>query len=195
MNTAPELDAEAWVDAYGDALYRYAVQRVRQTEVAEDLVQETFLAAVQSRGRFKGQSTEKTWLFSILKHKLIDYYRKQKTRSGGELLAADEAAVDRMFKSDGHWQEAPAHWRNDPGKSHDVREFLDIFYQCLGSIPERNAKAFTYREIDGLSTADICERLGITASNCWVILYRTRMLLRKCLEGTGIRPPVEASAP
>jgi RNA polymerase sigma-70 factor (ECF subfamily) len=194
MNTAPELDAEAWVDAYGDVLYRYAVQRVKQVEVAEDLVQETFLAAVQSKERFKGQSTEKTWLFSILKHKLIDYYRKQKTRSGSELLAANEAAVDRMFKADGHWQEAPMHWRNDPGKSHEVKEFLDAFYLCLSELPPRNAEVFSYREIDGLSTAEICNRLEITASNCWVIIYRARLLLRKCLEGTGIRNPVEASA-
>ena len=187
------MDAEDWVDAYGDALYRYAVQRVKQTQVAEDLVQDTFLAAVQAKERFKGQSSEKTWLFSILKHKLIDYYRRQKTRSG-EMLAADEAAVDRMFKADGHWQDAPVHWRSDPGKSHEVKEFLDIFYHCMGELPARNAEVFSYREIDGLSTADICDRLGISASNCWVILYRARMLLRKCLEGTGIRNPVEASA-
>jgi RNA polymerase sigma-70 factor (ECF subfamily) len=194
MNSAPALDAEAWVDAYGDALYRYALQRVKRAEVAEDLVQETFLAAVQARERFKGQSTEKTWLFSILKHKLIDYYRKRKTRSGGELLAADEDAVDRMFKTGGQWREAPMHWRSDPGKSHEIKEFLDAFYHCMGELPARNAEVFSYREIDGLSTAEICKRLGITASNCWVILYRARMLLRKCLEGTGIGNPVEASA-
>jgi RNA polymerase sigma-70 factor (ECF subfamily) len=194
MNEALTLDADRWVDAYGDALFRFAIQRVKQVEAAEDLVQETFLAAVQSRDRFKGQSTEKTWLFSILKHKLIDYYRKQKTRSGSELLTADEEAVDRMFKSDGQWQTAPSHWSHNPGKSHEVRAFLDAFYHCLGDLPERNAKVFAYREIDGLSTTEICKYLEITTSNCWVILYRARMLLRKCLEGTGFRNPVKASA-
>lgn len=194
MSAAPQLDAEGWVDAYGDALYRFALQRVSHAEVAEDLVQETFLAAVRAKEGFKGQSTEKTWLFSILKHKLIDHYRKQKTRNGAELLTADEEAVDRMFKADGHWHEPPVHWQSDPGKSHEVKAFLDLFYRCMGDLPERNAKVFAYREIDGLSTADICARLGITASNCWVILYRARMLLRKCLEGTGIQKPVEARA-
>jgi RNA polymerase sigma-70 factor (ECF subfamily) len=194
MNEALRLDADRWVDAYGDALFRFALQRVKQIEVAEDLVQETFLAAVQSKDRFKGQSTEKTWLFSILKHKLIDYYRKQKIRSGGELLTADEEAVDRMFRADGQWQAPPSHWGNDPGKAHEVKTFLDAFYHCLGDLPERSAKVFAYREIDGLSTAEICKNLGITASNCWVILYRARMLLRKCLEGTGFSNPVEASA-
>ena len=194
MKTALALDADQWVDAYGDALYRFALQRVKQIEVAEDLVQETFLAAVQAQARFKGQSSEKTWLFSILKHKLIDYYRKQKTRNRSEVLTDDEDAVDRMFKADGHWQEPPTPWHGDPGRSHDVREFLDAFYDCLGHLPERTAKVFAYREIDGLSTDDICQRLEISASNCWVILYRARMLLRKCLEGTGIGKPVEASA-
>ncbi|MEJ2640423.1 MAG: sigma-70 family RNA polymerase sigma factor [Desulfosarcinaceae bacterium] len=194
MNDVLALDADQWVDAYGDALYRFALQRVKQIEVAEDLVQETFLAAVQSRDRFKGQSTEKTWLFSILKHKLIDFYRKQKIRSGSELLTADEEAVDRMFKANGQWQAAPAHWDHNPGKSHEVKEFLDAFYHCLGELPERNARVFAYREIDGLGTTEICERLEITAANCWVILYRARMLLRSCLEGTGFSNPVEASA-
>ena len=88
--TDPLAEAIRYYRNHWDALFRFAIQRVKQVEAAEDLVQETFLAAVQSRDRFKGQSTEKTWLFSILKHKLIDYYRKQKIRSGGELLTADE---------------------------------------------------------------------------------------------------------
>jgi RNA polymerase sigma-70 factor, ECF subfamily len=75
-----------------------------------------------------------------------------------------------------------------------VRAFLDAFYHCLGDLPERNAKVFAYREIDGLSTTEICKYLEITTSNCWVILYRARMLLRKCLEDTGFRNPVKASA-
>jgi RNA polymerase sigma-70 factor (TIGR02943 family) len=195
MKAAQTLDADRWVDAYGDALYRFALQRVKQIEVAEDLVQETFLAAVQARNRFKGKSTEKNWLFSILKHKLIDYYRKQKIRSGTELQTADEEAVDRMFKANGQWQTAPSHWGHNPGKSHEVKAFLDTFYHCLGDLSERNAQVFAYREIDGLSTTEICQRLEITAANCWVILYRTRMLLRKCLETAGFGRPVEAGAP
>jgi RNA polymerase sigma-70 factor (TIGR02943 family) len=194
MNEALTLNADQWVDTYGDVLFRFALNRVKEVEVAEDLVQETFLAAVQSRDRFKGQSTEKTWLFSILKHKLIDHYRKQKVRSGSEYLTADEEAVDRMFRTNGQWQTAPSYWGHNPGKSHEVKEFLDAFYHCLGDLPDRSAKAFAYREIDGLNTAEICERLEITASNCWVILYRARMLLRKCLEGTGFSHPVKASA-
>lgn len=75
-----------------------------------------------------------------------------------------------------------------------MKAFLDAFYRCLGDLPERNAKVFAYREIYGLSTTEICECLKITASNCWVILYRARMLLRKCLEATGFSDPVEASA-
>ena len=185
MGSAPKINSNAWVDEYGDMLFHFAFARVKDRETAEDLVQETFLAAVQSQGQFKGQSTEKTWLFSILKHKLIDHYRKNKaTVYAGDILH-DPDNLEAFFNAKGNWQIRPEHWRTDPGKSQEIKEFLDHFYRCLSGIPKRSAKVFAYREIDGLSTAEICKRLDITSTNCWVILYRARMLLRKCLELVG----------
>ena len=188
MDGAPRLNSDAWVDQYGDALFRFAIARVNNREIAEDLVQETFLAAVQARERFKGQSSEKTWLFGILKHKVIDHYRKNKP-----LIYEQDRwhnpdnpdNPDGFFDAKGSWQIRPEHWSADPGKSQDVKEFLDHFYRCLSDLPQRSADAFVYREIDGLHTEEICNLLDITAANCWVILYRARMLLRKCLELVG----------
>ncbi|NIR14014.1 MAG: hypothetical protein GWN86_08695, partial [Desulfobacterales bacterium] len=75
--TFQTLDPEAWVDQYGDYLYRYAISRIHEPAVAEDLVQETLLAALQGKEGFKGRSSEKTWLTGILKYKIVDYIRKK----------------------------------------------------------------------------------------------------------------------
>jgi RNA polymerase sigma-70 factor (ECF subfamily) len=192
MKESPRIDPDTWVDRYGDALYHFALARVKDRTTAEDLVQETFLAAVKSRDRFRGQSTEKTWLFGILKHKVIDHYRRKKTVVYEQELTAGTENLEAFFNAKGAWREMPQHWRLNPGKSHQVREFLDHFYQCLADLPQKTAEVFACREIEGLSTPEICKRLGITAGNCWVILYRARVLLRKCLELAGLGPVRDA---
>lgn len=186
MKGVPQLNAEMWVDEYGDALFHFALARVKDKAIAEDLVQETFLAAVKSKERFKGQSSEKTWLFGILKHKVIDHYRKNKSTIYAQDISTDPDNLEAFFNAKGGWQIRPAHWRTNPGKVQETKEFLDHFYRCLSDLPQRSADAFVYREIDGLSTEEICKLLDITVSNCWVIMYRARMLLRKCLELVGL---------
>ena len=173
------------MDEYGDVLFGFALARVKDRETAEDIVQETFLAAVRARERFKGQSSEKTWLFGILKHKLVDHYRKNKSTVYVQDFIQDPDSLEVFFNAKGSWQIRPENWRADPGKSQENREFLDHFYRCLSGLSQKTADVFAYREIEGLSTREICQRLGITSSNCWVILYRARMLLRRCLEGVG----------
>lgn len=193
MDRPPHLDADAWVDRYGDALFRFARARVKDRAVAEDLVQETFLAAVQSKARYRGQSSEKTWLFGILKHKIIDHYRSTKNIVNVRDFIENPDRVDAFFNAKGGWQIRPAHWRVNPGKAHETKEFLDYFYRCLSGLPRRTADVFVRREIDGLSTEEICRRFDITENNCWVILYRARMLLRKCLERVGYNPQAQGS--
>lgn len=185
MQQRPPLDAESWVDKYGDALFHFAAARVKDRHMAEDLVQDTFLAAVQSKERYQGRSSEKTWLFSILKHKIIDHYRKKKNIVNVNDYFEDPDRIDAFFNAKGGWQTRPTHWSQNPAKAHDNKEFLDHFYRCLSGLPQRTADVFVHREIDGLSTGEICQKIGITENNCWVILYRARMLLRKCLESTG----------
>ncbi len=189
------LNPDAWVDQYGDALYHFALARVQDRNVAEDLVQETFLAAVKARDRFEGRSSEKTWLFGILKHKVIDHFRKRQKTLLTQDLTDSADRIDAFFGKRGEWRDRPAHWRTNPGKAQETRAFLDHFYRCLAGLPRRTADAFVYREIDGLRTEEICRQLDITANNCWVMLYRARMLLRKCLELVGFSRPTEGRAP
>lgn len=175
-------DPEIWVDQYGESLYRFALARVKDPSIAEDLVQETFLAALGARKRFKGQSTTRTWLIAILKHKIVDYIRKKSREQDTDKLESMTNGIDVNFTDRGDWKMRPNKWAKNPMKLYEQKEFMDVLYHCLAELPERQAEAFMRREIDGLSTEEICKELDITATNSWVMLYRARMFLRSCLE-------------
>jgi RNA polymerase sigma-70 factor (TIGR02943 family) len=187
MDDASLVNPDTWVDQYGDILFRYALQRVKDTGVAEELVQETFLAAMRAKDRFRGQSTEQTWLFAILKHKIIDYYRRKKPDRSDMDVEDFAETKNPFFSANGKWQIQPTRWDINPIEAYEQKEFMDAFYQCISQMPQRLADAFVHREIDGLSTEEICKLMDITASNCWVMLYRARMLLRRCIETNWTR--------
>ena len=169
---------ENWVAQYGNYLFGFALKRVRDRSAAEELVQETFLAAIRSLDRFEGRSTVKTWLTGILKFKIIDHFRK----SSREVLTGDDYIQDRQFKEDGTWGDLPARWKSDPQKLYEQGEFMNTLYRCLAKLTEKTATVFMRKEMDGYATEEICKELGITATNCWVIMHRARSVLRKCLE-------------
>ena len=184
-------DPIEWVDQYGDFLYRFALTRVKEPFLAEDLVQETFLAALGARKNFQGRSAVRTWLIAILKHKIVDSIRKRvRELSSDKVEAISDAAagnaVDSGFTEKGGWRTRPARWSVNPMEIYRQKEFMDVLYRCLGELPQRLARAFMLREIDGLSTDEICKELNISATNNWVMLYRSRMWLRQCLENKWI---------
>lgn len=180
--TSATSDPAQWLTLYGDNLYRFAVSRVRDGAVAEDLVQETLLAALDARKRFKGQSSEKTWLMSILKHKIVDYFRRQNRERVLEPLGTDDAGLERIFHRNGHWRDIPGRWAANPSDQYETKAFLDVFYRCLAALPERIARIFVLREIDGIKGESLCQAMDITPNNSWVMLYRARMGLRRCLD-------------
>ena len=173
---------ESWVDSYGDFLYRFALSRVKDPSVAEDLVQETFLAALRARENFKGRSAGRTWLAAILKHKIVDHIRKKIREPSTNKIETLTDTSEPDFDERGEWNIQPGKWAVNPGNLYEQKEFLDVLYRCLAELPERLAEAFIKREMDGLSTEEVCKELGITATNSWVMLYRARMSLRRCLE-------------
>lgn len=187
--TAPNLDTkdashdpEQWVDLYGNYMYRYALARVAEPETAQDLVQEALVAALQAFERFQGRSSIKTWLIAILKRKIVDHYRRASNRQMTDDIEAVANNVDKMFNDTGHWRVAPNEWTVKPDVAFEQREFMDVLYKCLSGLPARLAEIFMLREFEELSTTLICERLSISESNSWVMLYRARMQLRQCLE-------------
>jgi len=166
--------------------------QLRNATAAEDVVQETLLAAIQSAASFAGQSSVKTWLVGILKHKIIDAIRRRAREQPLE-AAADDAALDELgavFAEDGHFREPPAEWGN-PEAALAERKFFAVLERCLEGLPKNAARVFMLREVMGLETDEICKELSITPSNCWVLLYRARVALRACLEqrwfGAGAR--------
>lgn len=181
-------DPGVWLDHHGDYLFKYAVFRLRDDTAAEDAVQETFLAALKAYERFEGRGSERTWLVGILKHKIIDHFRRTSREApiGEESEAAPEHRefFDRADEWKGHWHNdyAPSEWHATPEALVEQHDFWKIFSDCLSPLPHRTATAFTLREVDGLTSEEICEMLSITVNNLWVMLHRARLHLRNCLE-------------
>lgn len=177
-------DPETWVDAYSDCLFGNALLRLRSRELAEEIVQETLLAAFESRFRFSGRSTERTWLIGILKHKVVDYFRKVSR----EERYAEEGSL--VFETEDEWKgywrfeegKEPIDWGATPIAALERKEFWEMLHGCLAQLPTRIARAFVLREIDGLKNQEICRILGVTTTNLNVMLYRCRMQLRRCIE-------------
>jgi RNA polymerase sigma-70 factor (ECF subfamily) len=175
----------AEIEQHRGYLMRYALLQLRDPAAAEDVVQETLLAAVAGAGRFSGDSTVKTWLTGILKHKIVDLVRRKSREQpliqGEDDERSEADVVDALFKGDGHWQNFPAAW-GDPDKALENARFWEAFELCASLMPARMARVFMMREVMELSTEEICKELGITATNCWVMLHRARLSLRECLE-------------
>jgi len=157
-------------------LLRYASLQLRDAQAAEDAVQETLLAALAGESGFGQRASLRTWLTGILKHKIIDAIRKLSR----EAPAAGEDEFDALFDERGHWIEMPGAW-SDPDAALDQKRFFAALELCLSRLPEKTAQTFMMREHMGLETDEICKELAITATHCWVLLYRARMALRECL--------------
>ncbi len=176
-------DPNLWPDLYGDALYRHALFRLRDPMAAEEMVQETFLAALQGRDRFAGNSAEKTWLIGILKHKIIDHLRKTiRERPHNEASQPFDEMEESCFDNSGHWQIKVGRWSN-PDNALDNEQFWRTLNDCVSRLPPRMATLFILREIDGLESEAICQEMALSSTNnLWTMLSRMRLRLRQCLE-------------
>lgn len=181
---AAQDDFRRQLEALRPYLLRFASLQLRDTSVAEDAVQETLVAALAGEASFAGRANLRTWLTGILKHKIVDAIRRQAREPVVSAEADEEAAdFDDLFTERGHWSARPAAW-GDPDGALEQSQFFRALELCLARLPERTAQAFMMREHLGLETGEICKELGITPTNCWVMLYRARMTLRECLQRT-----------
>ncbi len=175
-----ELNPNIWVDQYADYLFNYAVTRVSDSEIAKDLVQETFFAGLKSAKNYKGEAAERTWLIAILKRKVIDHYRKINSKKG---KAEVRMNYNSSSDSDGDWLEEQV---ADPFSSMNdnilENEELGLaIQQCISKLPKKQSQVFVMKTIRGIDTEDICNELGINASNLWVMIHRARTALMGCL--------------
>jgi len=175
----PDLHPQQWADEYADVLYRYAYLRMGERNTAEDLVQETFLAALEGAGQFEGRCSVQTWLVSILRHKISDYLR-QHSRDAVTASEIDPEATD--FFDGGKWKQMPARWTAEPETEVSKREFWDCFVRCLRRLSPALADAFVLRELELMEPEAICGQLKISDTGLWSRLHRARLNLRHCLE-------------
>lgn len=178
-------------------MLKFAQLQLRDAALAEDAVQEALAAALTGERSFSGRSALKTWVFSILRHKIIDLIRDAARTTNFSSLSDDEAALDdsldQLFRANEHWHAAtlPTTWQT-PEESLHEQQFWDTFEVCLNHLPENTARVFMMREFLEFETAEVCSTLNITVSNCNVILHRARAGLRRCLESgwfaAGERP-------
>ena len=175
------LNPEKWVELHADYLFNYAISRINDHNTAKDMVQETFFAGLKAQENFQGKASERTWLISILKRKIIDHYRKINSAKG-------KAEVRMNFYTDGdregEWIEerVPEAWTSNIEKQIENDELSEVLEYCIGNLPEKYSIVFRLKTIRKFDTEEICKELDITSSNLWVIIHRARTQLRRCME-------------
>lgn len=181
-----KIDTSHWVDRYADYLFNYAITRVNDTYVAEELVQETFVAGLKAMKNFKGEATERTWLVSILKRKIIDQYRKNNSKKGQAEVRMDFANTSEQ---EGDWLEEKVEDANTPNAESKIEnnELGLAIEICLEKLPVKQAEIFKQKTILEQETETICKEHDITASNLWVIIHRARVQLMDCLNETWFK--------
>ena len=179
-------DPRMWVQLYDSYLQHFALSRINNPEIAKDLVQETFLAALTSLANFQSRSSVKTWLTGILRNKIVDYYRRCQRElligdNDFDMLSIDEASGGRR-----QWHAWPNRINFNPANFFEQMEFFEVLNRCLAEIPIRLASIFILHAFVGLSTNEICKELNISRTNCWVMLHRARKFLRLSLKDRWI---------
>lgn len=174
-------DLKAWVEAYTEDLYSWAYHKVSDPELAQDLVQDTFLVAAEKADDFKGDSTPKTWLYSILNHKIIDHYRKkvrQPVKMENQLFSTffDEGGDWKIEKRPGKWHE------EEEGHLLDDIEFQRVLKECLDALPVKWSTCVKLKYLLSKKGEEICQELDITPTNFWQIIHRAKLQLRNCVE-------------
>lgn len=186
------LNPNNWISTYGDELYGYAMSKTSNSELAEDLVQESFLAGLKSLENFKGNSSERTWLFAILKFKIADHYRKASTKneiSNSKLGNEEGSFIDNYFTEDGDWKEnaVPKEWGIDFSTAIENKELGIALNNCIDKLSESQKQLVILKLVDEIETEIVCKELNITSTNYWVIIHRAKLQLRLCLEKNWIK--------
>jgi RNA polymerase sigma-70 factor (ECF subfamily) len=194
QNISEDVNAVAanWVETHGDYLFNFAVGQVRDANLAEDLVQETFLAALKSQNNFSGRSSERTWLVSILRHKIYDHLRKTCRERAVRVDPLPAHEDSEAFDESMLWIHEMATEATSPSHRIELAEFREQLERAMGKLPPRIARVFQLYSVEERSNHEVCERLNISESNLWVMLHRARKQLRSELDGWWQGEPASA---
>lgn len=188
-NTALKVESKTiqiddLVELHFDYLYRYAYRYFRSEDKAEDLVQETFLAATEAIKRFEGNCSPRTWLTSILRHKIMDKLRVKDREEIVDFGSMEQESLSKLFNEAEHWhtETGPLLWGDAPDKTLNQKQFLVVLESCLGKLPRQVREIFLLREMEGFDRDEICQKVNLASSNVGVILHRARLSLQHCLQ-------------
>ena len=185
------LKPEHWVDLYADELFSYAYSKTGKEPLSQDLVQDTFLSALNARNNFHGNSSEKTWLYAILKNKIADHYKKASTRYEVAVGKSEADPTSAFFTNDEEWAPdyTPQTWDTSMPNILEEQEFQNTLNQCLGKLPEALNRIIRLKWMEDKESTEICKELGITSSNLWTMAHRAKLQLRACLEKNWFTTP------
>ena len=177
------LESDRWLDRHGDALYRYALARLGSSDAAQDMVQETLLAAWQGRSGFKGASSERTWLLGICRHKVSDYLRQSGHFAPSTAYNDLEMGMDaEFFTTAGAWRHPPDAWTPAPLDEIEAEGFWNALQACLAQLPEAQREGFVLQTLNGVEPVDVSRLLHVSMNHLYVLLHRARLRLRQCLD-------------
>lgn len=179
--TITPLEPHLWVDRYGDYLFRYANSRLRDSNAAEEVVQETFLNGVKYQEQYSGKGAEQAWLLGILKRKIIDYVRKRNKQNQATPYEDDHDPTNQLFDEKGNWRLGAIPWSQRPDHNMESAELWKVVRDCMSNLPPNQADVFMLSIMEEMDSEEICQELSITPSNLWVRMHRARLGLAKCV--------------
>lgn len=174
------IDTSTWVEKYSDGLYNYAVMRLQDHDLSMDLVQDTFVSALKALKNFEGKSSVKTWLYSILKRKIIDHWRKQESRKTRPMSSyfTDSGMMKGKYLEESY----PSGKLNEVEKSLEDKELGEAIFSCIDGLPDNWKGVLIDKMIEEKKTEEVCKDHDISTSNLWVIIHRAKLQLRECLD-------------
>ncbi len=184
------LDPKNWIDKYSDYFVSLTMLKISNKEIAQDIVQDTFLSALTNISSFREEASEKTWLLTILNNKIIDYYRKKDVLKNAAkyLNETADSFYTNFFKknnySEAHWttEKMPINWMPEQEAKMNSVEFFSVFSVCLKKIPEKLKAIFIAKYIDEIDPKEICKENEISSSNYWTMIHRSKLIMRECLD-------------
>ncbi|TAM83395.1 MAG: sigma-70 family RNA polymerase sigma factor [Acidobacteria bacterium] len=171
---------EAVVGAYLPQLIRAAWGMGFSHDEAQDLGQSVFLALMEGIARFEGRSHIRTFLFGIFYNKVSEHLRDKQKLEGNDPI---DEVMESRFDLKGKWRQPPANIEGDVFG----REVQEMLRDCLENVPSAQRIVFYLREVEEMTTREICKKMAISGTNLGVMLFRARNRLRECLEKKGLK--------
>lgn len=190
-----ETAFDALVNQHYSAMLRVALGYVGEARIAEEVIQETWIAVLRGLANFEGRSSLKTWIFSILVNRAKTYARREQRFDHVTLLEEDETelygvetvALDRFLPPDhpewpSAWAIYPVQWDHAPEERLLSQEVMQRIEQVVASLPPKQRQVMLLRDLQGWSPEEVCQVMGLSEANHRVLLHRARAKVRQALE-------------